>query len=136
MSNRYCCRTVPEEARAKQKKREKLRNIKILLYKMKMDNPAFSPQYKMLDRPFMSMDGNLLTVCFEKGSFIPDKLIEKEDVISSITEEIFTTLKNKNEVNLKFVCFFLPVMPSKNLSFQYEWLVNFYEFEVIPSLFI
>ena len=73
---------------------------------MKMDNPAFSPQYKMLDRPFMSMDGNLLTVCFEKGSFIPDKLIEKEDVISSITEEIFTTLKNKNEVNLKFVCFF------------------------------
>lgn len=106
MSNRYCCRTVPEEARAKQKKREKLRNIKILLYKMKMDNPAFSPQYKMLDRPFMSMDGNLLTVCFEKGSFIPDKLIEKEDVISSITEEIFTTLKNKNEVNLKFVCFF------------------------------
>lgn len=106
MSNRYCCCTVPEEARAKQKKREKLRNIKILLYKMKMDNPAFSPQYKMLDRPFMSMDGNLLTVCFEKGSFIPDKLIEKEDVISSITEEIFTTLKNKNEVNLKFVCFF------------------------------
>ena len=118
MSNRYCCRTVPEEARAKQKKTEKLRNIKILLYKMKMDNPAFSPQYKMLDRPFMSMDGNLLTVCFEKGSFIPDKLIEKEDVISSITEEIFTTLKNKNEVNLKFVCFFFTCYAFKKLVFS------------------
>lgn len=126
MSNRYCCRTVPEEARAKQKKREKLRNIKILLYKMKMDNPAFSPQYKMLDRPFMSMDGNLLTVCFEKGSFIPDKLIEKEDVISSITEEIFTTLKNKNEVNLKFVCFFFYLLClQKTCLFSMNGWLNF-----------
>lgn len=124
MSNRYCSRTVPEEARAKQKKREKLRNIKIHFYKMKMDNPAFSPQYKMLDRPFMSMDGNLLTACFEKGSFIPDKLIEKEDVISSITEEIFTTLKNKNEVNLKFVCFFYLLCLQKTCLFSMNgWLI-------------
>ena len=124
MSNRYCCRTVPEEARAKQKKREKLRNIKILLYKMKMDNPAFSPQYKMLDRPFMSMDGNLLTVCFEKGSFIPDKLIEKEDVISSITEEIFTTLKQERGKLKVCLLFFNLLCLQKTCLFSMNgWLI-------------
>ena len=93
-----------------------------------MDNPAFSPRYRMLDRPFMSMDGNLLTACFEKGSFIPDKLIEKEDVISSITEEIFTTLKHKNKVKLKFACFFcFNSYASKILGFylQYQSLAYF-----------
>ena len=61
-----------------------------------MDNPAFSNNF--LDRPFMSMDGNLLTASLQKGSCIPDKLIEKEDVINSITQEICTTLKSKNKV--------------------------------------
>jgi len=58
---------------------------------------------RILDQTIMIMDGNLLTAFWEKGSCIPDKLIEQREVISELTDEIFNLMNIKDkerQVNL------------------------------------
>ena len=53
---------------------------------------------ELLSRPVMTMDGHLLSAFWNKGSCIPDKSIEKEDLLNEIIEEIFLLMKLKTKV--------------------------------------
>lgn len=59
---------------------------------MTIDNP-------ILGRPIMSMDGNLLSAFWSKGACIPDKLVDKEDVLDELIDEILLTMKLKSDIH-------------------------------------
>lgn len=53
----------------------------------------------ILERPIMAMDGNLLSAFWNKGACIPDKLVDKEDVLNELIDEILMTMKMKSDVS-------------------------------------
>lgn len=53
----------------------------------------------ILQRPIMTMDGHLLSAFWNKGACIPDKSIEKEELINELIDEILIFMKLKAEVD-------------------------------------
>jgi len=58
----------------------------------------------ILGRPLMAMDGNLLSAFWNKGACIPDKLVDKKDILNEVTDEILLHMKLKSDVSW-FCCF-------------------------------
>lgn len=53
----------------------------------------------ILARPIMAMDGNLLSAFWNKGACIPDKLVDKTDVLNELIDEILMSMKMKSVVS-------------------------------------
>ena len=54
----------------------------------------------ILARPIMAMDGNLLSAFWNKGACIPDKLVDKTDVLNELIDEILMSMKTKSVVSI------------------------------------
>lgn len=57
----------------------------------------------LLGRPLMAMDGNLLSAFWNKGACIPDKLVDKKDILNEVTDEILLSMKLKSDVSFVVV---------------------------------
>ena len=53
----------------------------------------------LLGRPIMAMDGNLLSAFWNKGACIPDKLVDKKDILNELIDEILMSMKVKSDVS-------------------------------------
>lgn len=67
----------------------------------------------ILARPIMAMDGNLLSAFWNKGACIPDKLVDKTDVLNELIDEILMSMKMKSVVSFYLIFFFI-----ENLFFK------------------
>ena len=70
----------------------------------------------ILARPIMAMDGNLLSAFWNKGACIPDKLVDKTDVLNELIDEILMSMKMKSVVSFYLIFFLLKTFFLNNLG--------------------
>ena len=76
----------------------------------------------ILARPLMAMDGNLLSAFWNKGACIPDKLVDKTDVLNELIDEILMSMKMKSSVVSFFFKFIFENLKSEN---KYQRIVMY-----------